>query len=124
MAIQVDEAICSDTSFPITILRSAPGKYVRGEWVSGEIRRIKALASVQPYEEKIINDHGNDHVDRRLRFISNKPLQFSDKKLGVESDCIVYKNETYTLRRDNEDWRDYGVHSCVGSRKECGDDIR
>ena len=119
MAIQVREAICSDTSFPITILRPTTGGYDQnGEWQSGPVRKIKALASVQPVEEKINNNLGNDRVDRRVRFISNRPLQFSDKEAGIKSDVIYYKKEYYTLRRDNEDWSDFGVHSAVGSRIE------
>lgn len=119
MVIQINEAIDSDTSFPVTILRPSIGEYdENGEWKSGPVRKIKAFASVQPYEEAIKNDLGNDRVDHRLRFISNKPLQFSDKLNGVKSDVIYFDKEYYTLRRDNEDWSKFGAHSAVGSRLE------
>ena len=117
MPISVNEAICSDTGMPITIIRSTPGKYnEKGIWEEGMKRHIKAFASVQPIDNQIKNDHGHEHTDEGYAFFSNKPLQFSDKYNKVKSDVIFWDGKFFTLRRE-DDWSAWGNHKAFGYRE-------
>lgn len=118
MPINVSEAIDSQTGEPIKILRKSHGNYVKGLWVPGSIKQIKALASVQIVKpEEISLFTGLERVKDIKTFIVNKPVRATDQYENEEADLILWKTKIYKTMK-SKDWESYGYNIVLGAREE------
>jgi len=116
MVINVSEALDTDTSQIVTVIRTAAGSYVDGLYVKGSTSTFKTLASVQqptPIQMEILPE-GEKDKDVKL-FICKKPVNTTNDEEGLIADILIYKGKHYKVVR-SADWDDYGHTPAMGVR--------
>jgi len=114
MVINVSEALDSDTSQIVTVIRTSAGTYVDGLYVKGTSSTFKTLASVQqpsPIQLEILPE-GEKDKDVKL-FICKKPVRTTNDEAGLIADIIIYKSQRYKVVT-SADWDDYGHTMAMG----------
>lgn len=117
MAINVSEAIDSDTSEIVTVERRSGG-YVDGIYQTSITSIFKTVASVQqptPDELQKLSE-GERNKDLR-KFISKKALIVGSDRTGVVSDIVIFKGIRYKIIQLG-DWQSYGHSTAIGAREK------
>ena len=117
MVINVSEALDTDTSQIVTVIRTAAGSYVDGLYVKGSTSTFKTLASVQqptPIQMEILPE-GEKDKDVKL-FICKKPVNTTNDEEGLIADILMYKGKRYKVMH-SADWDDYGYTAAMGVKE-------
>lgn len=118
MPIQLNRAIDTDTGERIIIYRRSGGDYVKGIWVEGTTKELKALASVQqPTKEEIELMTGLERDKDMKMFYANKTIVASSEFDDTEADIIKWKGRLYKAMKLG-DWDSYGYNIAMGVRIE------
>ena len=116
MPINVSEALDTDTSEIVTVIRTSNGSYVDGIYVKGTQSTFKTICSVQQAspEELLTLTEGERNKDIR-KFISKKIIRTSSDKDSVLADIVRYKGFDYKIISSG-DWDSYGHTTSFGAR--------
>lgn len=118
VVINVSEALDSDTSEIVTVIRKAVGAYIDGIYVEGSLSTFRTICSVQqPTPKELLNlPEGERDKDIR-KFISKRPIRATSDRDGTTSDIISYKGLTFKVIQAG-DWNAYGYTECYGAREK------
>ncbi len=122
MAINVSEAIDSDTGVPATLFDKNNGGYVDGLYVKPSETTRKALISFQqptPKQLQFLKD-GERTSDMKAMYINKEVFESVSESAVGAGDA---KSATETLHRGKRykvvfagDWNDYGFMFAIGAR--------
>ena len=114
MAINVSEALDSDTAVIITLSNTSSGGYVDGIYVQGGTALTKAIASVQqPTPKQMDFLEGGERTKDVKTFYLNKEVITS--KNGNTATKMIHRGKTYKTIHVG-DWEDYGWFFAMGAR--------
>lgn len=118
MPVNVSEALDTDTSEIVTVIRTSGGVYVDGIYQKGVQSTFKTVCSVQqPTPEELQNlPEGERNKDIR-KFISKKPVRTASDRDGLIADLIRYKGFDYKVISAG-DWDSYGHTTSFGARDQ------
>ena len=89
----------SDLTESITIERSSPGTYVKGQWVKGLTSDIPASATVLPASGEDITDIRieGDTDSSFKKFYSETVFKVANATDKAEADIIIYNSDRYKV---------------------------
>lgn len=85
----------------LTILRGSQGKYVNGEWTSGDVEEINILANVQPasYKETMILAEA-DRTRETIKIFSCSEIRgMREGTNGWDADTFVWNGDVYEIMK-------------------------
>ena len=116
MAVNVSEALDSDTAVILSYKRYTAGDYVNGIWVEGVPETKKMLASPQGSDAKTIERLASGvKLTEPMVFICNTLLKTPDDKDVTDGDHVFFGGKAYRIVRVN-DWKIFGHCIAVGTR--------
>lgn len=118
MPINVSEALDSDTSEVLTVVRTSGGGYIDGIYNPGTESTFKAIISVQqPSPDELQNlPEGERNKDIR-KLISNKILRTASDRDSLIADKVIYRGIRYKIISAG-DWSAYGHTTAFGAREQ------
>lgn len=117
MAIDVSEAIDSDTADITSFVRQASGGYVDGLYVKGSETILSALISVQKPDKTELSllPEGERQKDPK-KFISSVELLTGDDKINQLPDLVMYRGGRYKIIK-SADWMPNNMYKAYGVRE-------
>ena len=118
MAINVSEALDSDTCVKIQVERTAPGSYVDGIYVEGVASNFYSLMSPQQPTPKQLEILPEGERDRDVMiFISKRPLRTVDDNNAIPADVVLFNGERYRVIQ-LADWSTFGHTIAFGAKDD------
>ncbi len=118
MAINVSEALDSDTCIKVQVERTTPGSYVNGLYIPGTTSTFNTLVSPQqptPKQLEVLPD-GERDKDVML-FISKRSLRTVNDDDGTPPDIVLFDNKRYKIIQ-LANWATFGHTPAYGVKDD------